>query len=1574
MAALVALALAPSAFAWSVRTVPGLTSGGGSGGPLVPEVPGVVLDGSNGLSTSLRPTLHWPNGPSGQKNYEIRDLSGKSVWRFGASGDAKVSAGVLKQGGAYTWRATGDGKSFDGGLVRVDMQRSSVQGAPSYGGVSVAAVSGEAVFSWSSGRLSAVGGETGLTLSFQPSNTQLIAPARGLPAGWQITAGGGSEWSQLKLKSEGWAELISSSGAAVPFARGSGGLWVAQLGTGQNWPAGSQVSLSRAGDGTWSASDRNGVVTLFPALTKTGGTVWARKVWAAGEPSVQQSFDSSGHLTAITDPVSNRSIRLIYRGVNESGSLSCSQAEAAHQKIAPPGYLCLTSGWESPPGIGHGHGSKPQQNRFFYAGNAGKTVLARIVGEAQGGGKLASATDLAYDSVGRLKALREPLSTRAVAASVLKGKPSADDPNVLTTISYHGDGKAAQVTRPAPMSVSRTGTRAWRSFSWSTDSGTTTQIVRGYGTSQVLGEIKSQLSTMLATKVVDNAGRVTTTQWDPDLQAPKQINSPGGFVEKFSYDGLGNLIQQRGPSTAVDSSSAPVATTSYDTELSGTDEVPVRGLQVLYYKGRQFQGAPLSHQTGPKIGSTEAVKSLLFSWPGSPIGSTNPDWSARLFGYVVVPQDGDLSFTAATGTSLWIAGQLCSPTCERKGLKADQLLPIQVQAVSAVSGTGSLFVTWSGPGASGAVPTSSLRPGYTLPSQQKVADALSPGAGVQTLATAIQYSSNDPSRVVSARSPSGLTAQRSYEPYNPQGGQFGRSEKFTSAADLKSSATYFGQHDVATAPASCPEVGGQSFDQAGMLREKALIGGIDTSQIYDNAGRVVAQRQNGQLSACAAFDGAGNKVLSWSPANGSSPAVTVKTAYNASENPLRTVNQSSQGSTVRSSSARIDILGHQISATDVWNTTTVIEYDAFDRPIKSTSKTGTKQQTVTTSTYRDSGQLGSVIVDGKTLASYSYNDAGQMIGATYSNGSSVSFSYDSSGNLIARKLKIGGREITESVGLSPGGRTLTRSLSAPGTDSSWSYSYDRDGRLSSADLTGTVPDGVATGSWVYQLDAASRREAITRPGTGPGTGRVTFSYGDASEIEGTSDPRFGVQGDAQFEYDSRDRATKAGALKFKYDATGVVSQVTDGKTTVDYLLSGGQVIGQTITSTDAQTGKTSSRSVRYSAQGLVMCPKCETGTALSRLVPLPGGVTIDIPIVRATAKKVTPKAVAGEAAATAAAKPPTAPAEAAQSSEPTWRYADMLGDVAWQVTGSQSPATTTLYDPDGNQLTAAPPLSLDPTIPNLRFRGQNTAPTEVPVLAMGSRSYIPALGLFMQPDPVPNGGPTPYNFANGDPINFNDPGGNVAWCWSTFTKVTIGVVVGVTVGALTGGAGLSVGAAIAANALGGLGAALVSQGTVVLAQIPDADGNVQSDINWWEVATETAVSGAFGGVSAAIGNKISANAAAKAAAASESDKLVDDFFYQSIVQPFVDGAEYRSGTVIKQSFGNLKDDALKYQLESSSDFISSAKGLGKAGEDAADIASRTPTEQAERLFADPNRLPEFFKLPPGFNIGFANFQ
>ncbi len=57
---------------------------------------------------------------------------------------------------------------------------------------------------------------------------------------------------------------------------------------------------------------------------------------------------------------------------------------------------------------------------------------------------------------------------------------------------------------------------------------------------------------------------------------------------------------------------------------------------------------------------------------------------------------------------------------------------------------------------------------------------------------------------------------------------------------------------------------------------------------------------------------------------------------------------------------------------------------------------------------------------------------------------------------------------------------------------------------------------------------------------------------------------------------------------------------------------------------------------------------------------------------------------------------------------------------------------------------------------------------------MGARLYSPALGRFLQIDPVPGGNASPYDYCTADPVNCTDLDGN--WGMPKWLKKTVGIV------------------------------------------------------------------------------------------------------------------------------------------------------------------------------------------------------
>jgi RHS repeat-associated protein len=405
---------------------------------------------------------------------------------------------------------------------------------------------------------------------------------------------------------------------------------------------------------------------------------------------------------------------------------------------------------------------------------------------------------------------------------------------------------------------------------------------------------------------------------------------------------------------------------------------------------------------------------------------------------------------------------------------------------------------------------------------------------------------------------------------------------------------------------------------------------------------------------------------------------------------------------------------------------------------------------------------------------------------------------------------------------------LDRVLTAPGAIASWQYRYDRDSRLVKATLAGSrMPAGVKTGDYQYTFNAQSQRIRTVSPGRD-----VEFAYDESTgRMTATSDARFA----GGFAYDARGRATSAGPLSLTYGVGGGVASIADSSSgvTVSNILDASGVIGQTIRGPEGQGG-----TVHYSAQGLLLNGD---GSVASRIVSLPGGVSV----------------------------------QRYKTGSSTWRYADGLGNIAWQSDGSDAPKTTTLFDPDGNRLGTVPAVSLDPSRPDLGWAGGSgkvTSPTSVATVAMGTRTYVPALATFLQPDPVPGAAPTPYAYVP-DPINASDSTGALPEWASTLIKVAVATVISGVIIAKTAGTGALCAKVIFQNIVAGAVAGATGEAAAQGAAIGvDAaiDGEIEehNDWDWGEV-----------GIAAAAGAGAEAGGAALAWRASRStgiQRAVDD--------------------------------------------------------------------------------------------------
>jgi RHS repeat-associated protein len=107
----------------------------------------------------------------------------------------------------------------------------------------------------------------------------------------------------------------------------------------------------------------------------------------------------------------------------------------------------------------------------------------------------------------------------------------------------------------------------------------------------------------------------------------------------------------------------------------------------------------------------------------------------------------------------------------------------------------------------------------------------------------------------------------------------------------------------------------------------------------------------------------------------------------------------------------------------------------------------------------------------------------------------------------------------------------------------------------------------------------------------------------------------------------------------------------------------------------------------------------------------------------------------------------------------TFQLADLHGDVV--ATASASPTATKLLGTSRYSEFGEPEAG---SAGRFGWLGGKTRRTELQsgVIQMGVRSYIPVLGRFLSPDPIPGGSANAYDYANGNPITGFDLSGESA--------------------------------------------------------------------------------------------------------------------------------------------------------------------------------------------------------------------
>ncbi|MGY0234097.1 discoidin domain-containing protein [Longispora urticae] len=417
-----------------------------------------------------------------------------------------------------------------------------------------------------------------------------------------------------------------------------------------------------------------------------------------------------------------------------------------------------------------------------------------------------------------------------------------------------------------------------------------------------------------------------------------------------------------------------------------------------------------------------------------------------------------------------------------------------------------------------------------------------------------------------------------------------------------------------------------------------------------------------------------------------------------------------------------DLLGRLITYTDADGGVTRNEFDRFGKPAKVTDNTGS-------STYaydrvkEPRGFLTSVTDSVAGTFTASYSPDGQLVAMTYPGGVTRRDTLDSSLSPVARAYtrdSDGTVLYSESVVDNSQGHKVSHTY----TGGSKTYGYDKVGRLNSVKQLDTAGACVTR---TYSYDTRTNR-----------TGQKSFGAGAGGACQSST-----ADSEGSHTYDSADRLTDSGYI---YDAFGRTTNLPGGVNNSYYA--NDLVAGQETPDTrQAWTLDPKHRFRGFTTAKLVGGTWSDASSKLNHY-----GDDSDEArwIIEDTALGTVTRNVSGpdgDLAATTSA-----------TGEVKLSLSNLHGDVALTI-------DTALTSPEFHEFDEFGVPKAGQAGQRYGWLGgkQRSSEAQGGVVLMGVRLYQPALGRFLQVDPVAGGSATAYDYCNADPVNCTDLDGRWGW-------------------------------------------------------------------------------------------------------------------------------------------------------------------------------------------------------------------
>lgn len=1200
---------------WDPQTLAplGVTTTGG--GAQAPSYPNSVVTEKQGLAVSLQPTLQATSIPKGQEyDFTISTIGSKSpqqIWQQGApTNQIKVPAGVLKQGGVYQWQARSVAKNqiFGPFIMNVDAVRASAQPHQAVGPVNVAQASGQASIGISPRAASSVSGDLGVALTFSAGDPG----DPGLPAGWQMHAQG-KGWDYIQTYGNGTIDLVTGTGKSDAYTVNSDGVsYSPVLPAGLLEATGSSPTVAKNSDGTWTVTASSGMVWTF-AAANSDGVAYLTGSFNGVLPGPVYDV-SNGRIDSVKDSVSQSlEVDMQYQGSGNCPSVPDGFVDPAN------GMLCAIT---YPDGSTMGF--------YYVADSAGNQYLARSVDYVGAQEGKASVTDFGYDASGRIVSVREPIAANAQASGV-----RSDTSALLTTVAYDSAGRVQSVTKPAAQSGQLQPTV---SFVYEPNLGITEMRSNGPTTPGGYdARLTYDTNRLNPLTTVDGFGGKVSDTWVAGTDLKDTSTNEWGYSTKKTYDDQQRVQSTIGPYLgAKPGKGTQTSTYQYDQQFLGNQASDLHGFNVTYWNNADLTGSPVSRSFGPEFNGNVPLQTS-WTWPASPTGGDTQPWSARLTGTVTTTAPGTGNKTPVYGFSsgpngaakLWVDNIACpTPRCSIPLTAGEHQVRIDLaEPTPGANGSAGLAVNWQPPNTSALtpIPITSIRPGYGVNSVvTNNGEALSADTSYQA-SSFVDYADPASGNQTAAwvqQAPE-AKGQASYEPFNPDQEQFGRSLNDTAPAGNATNYTYYGTNEEASVP--CANMG--SINQYGRPKQtlrSIAPGGSEPSQTYTayhgTMGELVAAATNDGDADCYYYDDTGATTEMTTPARGDvSPASTQKFLKNVDGNPLKGSVVISSGDQKYVTTAEVDLYGHVISSsetfykdagnptsTNSWGSTSTATYDPFTgKPLTNQVTLSSGKSTTTTYTYYPQGQIKNIQVDGTTVVSAGLMTA-RGINYTYGNGVTLSTVLNGSTTSGTQTwASTDKQQFIHSASTSPTTRLLEESyqFGSSASTAAMGYTYDKRGRLAAAALTTNL--NVSHKSWQYGFDTATLG---TNANAGLNTNRTqqvvdgvatNYGYNGVDQLTNTSDAVIGNT----VNYSGWGEITNLGPLTIDYDANSQVSKIVDSAAgeTVTYNRVGGNVQEKTVQTSSGTTVN------RYAGGGFILD---SNNNPQWQGIQLPGNVTL----------------------------------------------------------------------------------------------------------------------------------------------------------------------------------------------------------------------------------------------------------------------------------------------------------------------------------------------------------------------------